>query len=662
MDRIKPGSVFIPLVVIGLPLLSTEIAMDPGLHIRFLGLAVLLTILSVYLLFRKQDPKPVWNPILIVYSLFIIYLVFRISGIYVVSDSWFAWLKAALFFVLFLVSCNVYGFNTIRHSLTWSLSLLGVIITIWGIYELLLQVADNHLEVPTDTYYVKACFEHRNLFAQILLMTFAFQLSQAITSGKKWLSFIFIVSASLNLFLIITLSNRAVWLATAVSLVVFVLLFWLFAKRNQSPSSGNLKRGLIKLFVVVSTALVLSSVFYQVYALKGKLIGHATSVGDTRAGSGEDRIELWHRTIKLIAEKPITGHGLANWKIEILKFGNKNLLSEDNLTFYQRPHNDFLWIASETGVVGLALYLLIFLMTIVVGVKLLRQEKEWVNQVYLIIVLTVLTGYLTFSFFSFPLERIVQNTFITLLISSIFIRRSEVPGLSSTVGKSFNKAIWVFAILIGGAAIITGIFRLKGETGLKKAMLSRDRKDYTQLLSDIDEASGLLYKMDPTSTPLSWYSGFAYFQMSDFDEAIVQFQTAFVQNPYHIHVLNNLGSSYFKVGKADSAVLYYQRALEIAPNFEESRLNLSAVLYNKGENDRAYEVFSAIDSTSDDPRYGIFLKAILQSKIKSMFPEDSIPVLPEDYGWYYKLHKKAIEDSTSIEKLIFETELFTPNE
>jgi len=74
-------------------------------------------------------------------------------------------------------------------------------------------------------------------------------------------------------------------------------------------------------------------------------------------GSAFDRIELWKKTCHIIKEKPVFGGGMASWKINILKQGNKNLRSADLVTFYQRPHNDYLWIASETGIIGLFIYL-----------------------------------------------------------------------------------------------------------------------------------------------------------------------------------------------------------------------------------------------------------------------------------------------------------------
>ena len=90
-------------------------------------------------------------------------------------------------------------------------------------------------------------------------------------------------------------------------------------------------------------------------------------------GSTKDRLELWTRTIQLIKEKPLFGHGLSDWKIEMLKYGNKGLVSEDNNTFYQRPHNDFLWIMSETGIIGILLYVAVFIICSSVYYKDLKK-------------------------------------------------------------------------------------------------------------------------------------------------------------------------------------------------------------------------------------------------------------------------------------------------
>jgi tetratricopeptide (TPR) repeat protein len=416
------------------------------------------------------------------------------------------------------------------------------------------------------------------------------------------------------------------------------------------------------LTIILVAAMGSSMIFYEGYALEGKMVTHASSITEMETGSGGDRIALWERTLRLVGEDPLFGKGLSNWKIEVLKYGNEKLKSEDNLTFYQRPHNDYLWIMAETGVLGLLLYLLILSLAIVQSIQLIFREPDRERAHFQVIVLTILSGYLAFSFFSFPRERIVQNVYLALLLAAIVMQRQEFGSKDAGAAAKYTRLFQIILLLLLGFTTYLGYKRFNSEIHLKEALLAKDEKEYTDLYAGIKKASNYLFEMDPTSTPLAWYSGFALYQQKEFEAARSDFKRAYVLNPYHIHVLNNLGSSFYQAGEADSAAAYYLKAIQIAPNFAESRLNLSAVLFNQKMTDSAYNVISKIDLNTTEPRYLSFLKTIIKAKIRAAFDKDDKPELPDDEGWYLALHKMALEEHKSIEKLIFEKEMFLPNE
>ena len=66
--------------------------------------------------------------------------------------------------------------------------------------------------------------------------------------------------------------------------------------------------------------------------------------------------------IKLIAENPLFGVGPGNWRIKIWEYDlYKGTLGK---MFAQRPHNDFLWVFSEGGIVAGISYILLLLILI----------------------------------------------------------------------------------------------------------------------------------------------------------------------------------------------------------------------------------------------------------------------------------------------------------
>ena len=96
--------------------------------------------------------------------------------------------------------------------------------------------------------------------------------------------------------------------------------------------------------------------------------------------------------------------------------------------------------------------------------------------------------------------------------------------------------------------------------------------------------------MENTSTPLLWYRGVAYFNQKKYGLALEDFETAYKLNPHHVHVLNNLATLYEIKGDHNRAKEFYTTALKVNPTFKESRINLSAILFNEKKYVEALDV------------------------------------------------------------------------
>lgn len=77
------------------------------------------------------------------------------------------------------------------------------------------------------------------------------------------------------------------------------------------------------------------------------------------------RLELYDITMQMIAEKPLTGHGIAQW-MPLYQQRALGLASEKMAT----PHNDYLLYAAELGAAGLAALLCIWVVQLVVALRM----------------------------------------------------------------------------------------------------------------------------------------------------------------------------------------------------------------------------------------------------------------------------------------------------
>jgi O-antigen ligase len=128
----------------------------------------------------------------------------------------------------------------------------------------------------------------------------------------------------------------------------------------------------------------------------------------------EARISLWQSAFSLIKSNFIVGVGTGDIQNELnkvyIKSGKDELIKVENLN----THNQFIEITAENGIIGLILFLAIFVLMTVISVK----NKNIIYLVFIAIVffsflfetmLNRLAGLSFFSLFSFFLSGFNQN-------------------------------------------------------------------------------------------------------------------------------------------------------------------------------------------------------------------------------------------------------------
>ncbi|NCS68099.1 O-antigen ligase family protein [Candidatus Peregrinibacteria bacterium] len=124
--------------------------------------------------------------------------------------------------------------------------------------------------------------------------------------------------------MLLLLSNRAIWLSLLAGLPVVIAVFWV-NRAQISPLNQIMRKRIKTLARALVYTLLISITFFVLFTQFKEEEQHLANSFASDHGSGKDRLELWKRTFQIIAEKPVSGVGLANWKTEILKFGNAGL-------------------------------------------------------------------------------------------------------------------------------------------------------------------------------------------------------------------------------------------------------------------------------------------------------------------------------------------------
>lgn len=163
--------------------------------------------------------------------------------------------------------------------------------------------------------------------------------------------------------------------------------------------------------------------------------------------------------------------------------------------------------------------------------------------------------------------------------------------------------------------------------------------------------------MDLVSTPLMYYKGEADFNLKHYDDATTNFQRAEQVSPYHIHVLNNLGTCYEIKGNHVLAATYFNKAISLSVYFEDAIFNLSAVYFNQKQYEKALKTFQKIDTNSKDPRYSKFAYALIEQYIRQQISKTNDRILQkylysvlDDPDWFFLLFNKSVTNQIDFKK------------
>lgn len=407
---------------------------------------------------------------------------------------------------------------------------------------------------------------HENLLSSLLFLFIPFCLYGYLKGTKKWKT-ISVLTLILILGLIFLVGTRAVIFALTGGLAFFVFIKFLIRLRFS-----------VRLFVVGGFILTFFVVIGVLVGQKSQLLDHAVS--RTEASSLSERVLLWKKTGQLIYENPVFGVGSGNWQYNYSKFSVADI---DKALFYniffKRPHNDFLWVFSENGLIG---FMLILIMIGLLGWQALRHIFKTHNQLSLIF-LASLVGLFIIACFSFPKERIAHICLATILVVYLI---KDIPHFSGKPNSYIRTSL--FLALVGlGFNLWIGWQRFNGEYFTKKALLNQQKNQPEEVIKNGYHALSYFYSSDPSCTPILSYIGWGYNATNQVHLLVPTLQAAYELSPYDYKVLSNYGYALIRSHEWIKARDILHEAYRINPNYEPVMLNLCVLAYNQEDYNKA---------------------------------------------------------------------------
>ncbi len=386
--------------------------------------------------------------------------------------------------------------------------------------------------------------------------------------------------------LIILLMTRAVWLGLAVGIALSVLL--LIVKGQLIGLSAR-----IRILMAAGSFLILVVAFGVLSIMDSgddfTPVERIKSIVSPRDAHNQPRVKIWSITLEMAKDHPVTGVGPGNWKLEMTDYLEGFGFLREQINWY-RPHNDFLWNLAEKGIFGLLLFLGLFGLTAYYLLYVMLRSERKDDKIFALCLFSGLMAFIVVSFFDFPYERINHQVYFALMIAAAGIKYIEVKGVNPIKIKIPAVVLIVLLLLI--FPFIYGVSSTQFEVQVDNAKRAQHFSQWQEMLEISKKIPTTFRDIDPNGLPVFFYTGMAYDQLGDLQNARVAYEKALEAHPKNISVMNNLAVVFHKSGQREIAIELLNNALKLAPDYHDGIFNLSSFYGISGDFQKSYDVIT----------------------------------------------------------------------
>ena len=581
---------FIPVFLfLLLPVIWLPAAFDPDLTPRLVATSAFAIIASL-LLFRTSSLSIsrsgrlalMINAGALLWAMFSARLTLN-SGVAIAELARLTLLLIFFLFTLFYWSRRTDGFAEVSRLSSISILLYSV----FAVWQTLEYIPDL---IKYGTFHIgtslASSLSNKNFFTDVLTVLLPVNLFGVLKDERKW-KVLHIIALALLLFYLFFLQSLASWLAVGFSFLVFLVM--VIRVRKDLITDKQRKIIVRTMFLVIIAGVAgfasLSMITKDTKALSNKLNGALIyirhpelldSTTDANSNSSFDRMLMWRNSIRMIRQHPFAGIGLENWRVMHASYGVGGTLQIDSgYLNFEHPHNEYLFHWAEQGLPGLLLFLSGLCFVLYVAYQKVKSVKDPGTAIFILLAASSVLSYSILCGFSYPHMRMVPALLIAFLSAAVLsFESNEYP---------FKKSVLIITLIFSIISLRISISKLNAEIRMAPILKAHASKNYARLKRESEKAQSYFTPYDYTTTSFDWYIGLAEVSSGMLQEGKTSYLKALEQTPYHIRLLNDLGSTYERLGEYDNAIEIYNRVLKLSPSFMEAKLNKIATLYNKGD-------------------------------------------------------------------------------
>ena len=385
-----------------------------------------INIISITYLFNTKVYSEKWflqlynyKPILF----FSIFILFGLISLSYAENPTEVILKTVRFLVVITTIIALIGLSQKVEDPFLSISIIFTIVAVIEMY----YSYSPYYQITTLTDYsfefaniLKGATGNKNVTAAALLIKLPFVIYLVGRISKNYLKVILSIIIVLITFMVFLLSARAALLS--LSILFIILVIYIFTNFYNTKNRLLLTNRLL----FVALPILISFFIFQINYGEQNSASITNRIGtiNTENESVNERLRFYKYSFEQLVNSPLIGVGLGNWKTKSVAYDKQNI---EGYVIPYHVHNDFLEFGVELGVLGLILYLAIFMLIFLHQLKVFRSDlnsSEFFSKSALI--LSVLLIYLVDANLNFPHARVVMQIPFAVLLTLSFLTTKKL--------------------------------------------------------------------------------------------------------------------------------------------------------------------------------------------------------------------------------------------
>jgi len=490
---------------------------------------------------------------------------------------------------------------------------------------------------------IKVNTGNKNILAATLAIKISFTF-YALWQTSGWLRWLLSVVVVLAISAIAIVNARASFVSVGAQLFLLIVFVAINAVRTKDRASA-LQQLAWSLLPVVIGFFMSNWMLTSAMEMQEGPTGYNTVAERTKTITFETsgRNNLWLSAIDYIKQHPVQGAGYGNWKLASIPYEREHI---DELFVAYHSHNDFLEMTADTGWLGGAIYLSLFVLA---SVWLLYCLLSLLTPALFLPALTAtlaLASYFTDASFNFPIERPVMQFFLAFVLALVVqirlaykkqwaLANQQTPTTTSTT----RVQLITYGVVALAALLFSGYFNRKvfesmqAQYEINQDMLQADPKlDFEKVNRELPSIPNLNAFCFPVTLIKSRY----LIKEKKYNEALALLHSCRNESPYLSINEFFTAQCHLQLNNKDSALYWARIAHSYRPRVRNNYVLLNQLLAERKDSAGIEATFRTTSKFRSEPwTWSSYLAALttagqLSEARYTALVDSAIKLFPQD--------------------------------